>query len=489
MKIFHSSIFLALCLLMQACGKGDIQVTRNLDKEVTITPDYKDVTIPPNIAPLNFQTGVEGETGLIITDGTTSLSVHARKGVFHIPMKAWKKLLEANAGRDLTFTVCQKTNGGWEAYKPFSMHVAPEKADPYLAYRLLISCYGQWNRMGIYQRDLTTYDQTPIYENKLTDYNCVNCHTFNQRDPNTFLFHMRAKHAGTVLLSNDRLEKLNTKTDSTMSAMVYSYWHPSGKYVAASNNLTVQNFFYHHPNTLEVYDTNSDVIVYDVNKHEIYSNKALKNDSVFETFPTFSPDGKSLYFLSAPMRKMPEGFKQWKFSLCRIDFDPETGRLGERVDTLFNAAKTGKSVSFPRISPDGKLMVIGIQEFGDFSAWHQDCDLYAYRLDDGTLYPLTEANSAESESYHSWSSNSRWMVFSSRRGDGLNTRLYLTYIDAGGRARKAFLLPQDDPVAYYEQMQEAYNLPEFVTGKVTADPQKIAAMMKQTEGIDVTYRK
>lgn len=208
-----------------------------------------------------------------------------------------------------------------------------------------------------------------------------------------------------------------------------------------------------------------------------------------ESFPTFSPDGKSLYYLSTPMRKMPEDFKNWKFSLCRIDFDPATRKLGEKVDTIYNANTTGKSVSFPKISPDGKLIVFGLQEFGNFSAWHKDCDLYAYRIADGKIYPLTEANSDESESYHSWSSNNRWMVFSSRREDGLNTRLYMTYIDKDGKAHKAFLLPQDDPVKYYAELMEAYNLPEFVSGKVELSQYEVASLMKNTEAKKVTYSK
>ena len=478
----------ASCLGIISCSDPEIQVSRELGQDIAIAPDYKDVTIPSNIAPLNFQTELENG-GLLISDGTTTLSVHAKDKVFHIPMKEWKALLAANKGKDLTFTVCQQNGNTWEAYKPFQMHIAPDDADPYIAYRLLISCYGQWNQMGIYQRDISTYEQTPIYENRLTEYNCVNCHTFNQQDPSTLLFHMRAKAAGTLLLQDGKMEKLNTKTDSTMSALVYPYWHPSGNYIAASTNITVQTWFYNHPNTLEVFDTNSDVVVYDVKKHEIFSNLCLKNDSVMESFPTFSPDGKSLFYLSAPRIKLPEKFKDWKFSLCRVDFDAEKRQLGTQVDTLFSAEKTGKSVSFPRISPDGKLMVIGVQEYGDFSAWHKDCDLYAYRFSDGTLYPLTAANSPESESYHSWSSNSRWMVFSSRRRDGLTTRLYMTYIDQDGVAHKAFLLPQEDPERYYDEMMEAYNLPEFIKGPVELDAHKAATLMKNSAGVDVTYSK
>lgn len=267
MKKNISHIIATALLLLTACAEADIKIAQQTDQEVDIAPDYKEVTIPQNIAPLNFQTELEN-AGLVISDGSTTISVKAKDKVFHIPMKKWKQLLKANAGKDITFTVCQQKNGQWEGFKPFQMHVAEEEADPYIAYRLLISCYGQWNQMGIYQRDISTYKQTPIMENRLTDHNCMNCHTFNQQDPKSMLLHMRAVNAGTLLIHDGMMEKLNTKTDSTISALVYPYWHPTGKYIAASTNITLQNWFYNHPNTIEVFDTNSDVVVYDVEKHE-----------------------------------------------------------------------------------------------------------------------------------------------------------------------------------------------------------------------------
>lgn len=479
-----------LLLLAASCGKGDIQISKQLDKEVTITPDYKDVTIPQNIAPMNFQTSLENPTCVVIEGKGTQLTVHAKDGVFQIPESDWKKLLADNAGGDLKMTVCEEQGGNWQAYQPFTMHVAAEKADPYVAYRKLQSRYEQFYRLGIYQRNIETYEESPIYENKLTDYNCVNCHSFPMQNPEKMQFHMRAKFAGTVLMRDGHVEKLNTKTDDTMSALVYPYWHPSEKYIAYSVNLTAQNFFHHQDNILEVYDNNSDVVIYDVEKHEVFANEAIKNDSVWESFPTFSPDGKSLYFLSAQGQKqMPQEYKSVKYSLCRVDFDPATRTIGTRIDTLYNADKEGKSVSFPRISPDGKLMVVGLQEFGNFSAWHKDCDMYAIRLDSGEMYPLTEANSSESDSYHSWSSNSRWMVFSSRRLDGLYTRLFMTYIDENGQAHKPFLLPQKNPVEFYDNLLEAYNVPEFIKGKVKLDKHEVASIMRESQGIDIRYKK
>lgn len=477
----------SMIALLASCGKGDIQVSKQLDKDIAITPDYKEVTIPQNIAPMNFQTSLENPTCLLIEGNGGKLTVHAKDGVFQIPASDWKKMLEA--GGDLKMTVCEEQGGAWQAYKPFTMHVA-EKADPYVAYRKLMSRYEQFYRLGIYQRNIETYEESPIYENKLTDYNCVNCHSFPMQNPNKMQLHMRAKFPGTVIMRDGHVEKLNTKTDDTMSALVYPFWHPTEKYIAYSVNLTAQNFFHNHGNILEVYDNNSDVVIYDVDKHEIFANEAIKNDSVWESFPTFSPDGKSLYFLSAKgMKTMPIEYKTVKYSLCRVDFNPETRTIGTKIDTLYNADKEGKSVSFPRISPDGKLMVIGLQEFGNFSAWHKDCDMYAIRMDSGEMYPLTEANSEESDSYHSWSSNSRWMVFSSRRLDGLYTRLYMTYIDESGKAHKPFLLPQKNPVEFYDNLMEAYNIPEFIKGKVELDAHEAALLMRNADGTDLKFNK
>lgn len=470
-----------------SCGKGDIQVTGILNETLTIVPDYKDVTIPVNIAPLNFSVLDSTEHCLIVKGKATTFQVHSEDGLFDLPEKKWKQVLTENAGGKIELVVAKKRDNNWLAYPSFYMHVVNDSIDKYIAYRLLALSNDMWNRMGIYQRNMETFEESVLYENSLTDYNCVNCHTFKLGDPDKMIFHMRGKHAGSVLINQHEITKLNTLTPETISNFVYMNWHPSGDFLATTVCNTFQHFFVNNPNTLEVLDHNSDVYVYDVNKNELITCDALNSKDAWQIFPAFSPDGKSLYYsATAHVDSVEHNFRKTTYSLCRIDFDSETRSFGEKVDTLYNGWRNNKSVSFPRVSPDGKFLAFTLQEYGAFGVWHKDADLYMVRLSDGEIYPLTEANDRSvGESYHSWSRNSRWMVFSSRRMDGEYTRPFFTYIDKDGKAHKPFLLPQKNPVKYYTDLLMTYNLPEFMEKKAEVNTHQIMKTMRESKGLNV----
>ena len=159
-----------------------------------------------------------------------------------------------------------------------------------------------------------------------------------------------------------------------------------------------------------MYDLASDVVLYDVENHKIFTTAALFSEERFETFPSFSPDGKSLYFSTAEAYEMPDEYQKVKYSLCRINFDPETKQFGTFVDTLFNARLENRSAAFPRVSPNGKYLLYAKGDYGGFFIWHKEADLFIYNMETDKHYPLTMANSNDVESYHSWSSNSRWIV-------------------------------------------------------------------------------
>ena len=469
-------VFAAVALLtacMQATPGG------LLEGPAPIEPDYAGVTVPCNIAPLDFSY-LGDEPCRLQVGGRV---IRGRRGVFRFQPRFWRRLM---ASDEVEMTLLVRREGVWKAYEPFRLFVSRDRIDPWISYRLIPPGYQGWQKMGLYQRDLGSYRQTAIVANELTGGNCMNCHTYCNGDPSKMVFHARASFGGTLLIDGDAIEKLNTKTDSTISALVYPYWHPSGDYVAFSTNKTLQVFHNADPNRIEVYDEASDVVVYDVRTHRIAWSPLTKAPERFETFPTFSPDGKWPYFCSAAaVSPMPEAYKAARYGLYRIAFHAEDMSFGDRLECVYDAPAEGYSVSFPRISPDGRFLCFTRHAYGNFSIWHKDADLWMIDLGTGERWPLEAANSEDVDSFHSWSSDGHWLVFSSRRGDGLYTRPYFTRIDAGGRASKPFLLPQKDPKAYYKRQMESYNLPAFMTGPVTMPERRIVSEMRRSSGVDV----
>jgi hypothetical protein len=97
-------------------------------------------------------------------------------------------------------------------------------------------------------------------------------------------------------------------------------------------------------------------------------------------------------------------------------------------------------------------------------------------------YRKLAINSDTSESWHSWSSNSRWIAFSSKRQGGLFTRTFLSYVDETGTVHPPFVVPQEDP-GYYDDLLETYSLPELVRGPVTAGRAALARAARSTASI------
>lgn len=472
-----------------ACTKGEVDIIRQTDEALAVFPDYDGVTVPINIAPLDMSVLEPGEYNLTITGKDNNINVRSIDNAFEIPVKAWRRLLASSTDAGISLRVSKKTQEGWVAYRDMKVKVSREPIDPYLAYRL-IPPYEQWNRMGIYQRNLESFEETPIFENRMTDYGCVNCHTFNQRQPNRVLFHSRAKAAGTAYFNNGVVTKLNTRTEETHGNMQYPFWHPSGRYVVASVNSTWESYYYHSQDRVEVFDTESDVFVYDMETNEVFGSELLSSPLAYETFPTFSPDGKSLYFCTAEaVDSVAYHIEKLQYSLCRVDFDAESRTIGTKVDTLFNARTADMSISHPRISPDGRFMVVCLMKYGNFPATKKDADLYIIDMQTGGIEPLDEANSERADAYHTWGSNSHWMVFSSRRINGYYSRPYITYIDERGKASKPFLLPQRNPAKFYQDQMMSYNLPELLTARVTANQRKIALTLKNSAGQNMTFKK
>lgn len=485
----RNNIFLAIAILFVAiigvgCNKRPANAISS-NEIPAIFPDYTDVTIPCNIAPLNFRPNVEGVESCYaeVSCNGQSIEVYGKTDI-RFKEKEWREMLANGKESDITITLYTKQQGKWTEWEAFNIHVSDKPIDSHLVYRLIEPGYEKWHIVGVYQRNLTNFDEKPIILNNLVGYNCINCHTFCGGDPQQMMFHMRAANGGTYVIQDGDIEKLNTKTDGTISNLTYPYWHPSGRYITTSVNTIHQFFHATREKKIEVFDLRSDVVVYDVKEKSILSKASIISKDNFETFPSFSPDGKWLYFCNAPATEMPDNYDKVRYSLCRVKFDAEKGEISSDIDTIVKADSL--SYTFPRISPNGKYLMYTETAYGQFPIWHKDAEIRMVDLDSHQTIDMSQINSPDTESYHSWSSGSDWVVVSSRRDNSLYTLPYLCFIGEDGKPGKPFLLPQEDPETY-DYLLYSYNIPELVTGEVEVSPYEIQQVALNEEAEQVKF--
>ncbi len=481
-----ASCLLALALL--ACCAPKVHDAAAVAQLPDIYPDYTGVTVPGSIAPLDFQLQGADAVDVLLTgpDGTALRS--RGKGYTAFPEKKWRKLLEKSVGDSVRVTVSGRRDGKWTTYRPFGIFVSPDSIDYGITYRLLEPGYEIYSHMGIYERDLSSFRQRALLENTQFD-GCVNCHASRRGKPEDFTLHIRGSHGATLLSRDGEMAAYNTKTDSTLGFCVYPYWHPSGRYIAYSTNNTRQSFHVQPDKLIEVFDLDSDLQVYDVEKNELITAPQVKQPGLWESFPVFSADGKTLYYTAAVKVSIPSELTYSRYNLMKVRFDPETGTIGEEVELVIDAASQGKSVGFPRPSYDGRYLMYTLCDYGTFPIWHHEADLWLMDLESGETRPLEEVNSPDTESFHNWSTNNRWFVFSSRRDTGSYTRLYIAHFNADGTASKPFMLPQRNPQAFYEDLFYSYNVPDFVTGPVPLDKIRAQKLIDAPERVPFGFRR
>ena len=482
-------LIIALPLLLCACNQQLPSDYTQSDSLPLIYPDYIDVTVPVNIAPLTFEMDDRSE-GIAVRYSYEGQEIICSGSKAQPDIDEWKKLTKVAKGKTIQVETYAYKDDQWTRFKPFNIYVSPDSIDPYFSYRLISPSYINYEELTISQRCLENYEESVIYDNMLNTEGskgqCINCHSYQQYNPERMQFHARQNYGGTVIAYDGKVRKINMKNDSILSAGVYPAWHPELPLIVYSTNITHQSFHTTDPNKIEVYDTASDLIAYDVTRNEVTN---IENDpNEFEVFPFWAPDGKTLYYCSAHFEhsdtttakymtvEQLKRSNQIFYNIYRKSFDPATMDFGPR-ELVFAADTLGRSATLPRISPDGRYLMFALAEYGVFHIWHRDADLWMLDLSTGEARPADEINSPDTESYHSWSSNGRWVIFSSRRVDGNYTRPFIAHIDEKGKGTKPFELPCADP-DYHRQFMKCYNIPEFMRGPVTIKPQAFADVFK-----------
>ena len=180
-----------------------------------------------------------------------------------------------------------------------------------------------------------------------------------------------------------------------------------------------------------------------------------------QTSAFWSPDGKYLVY-SRGVAKDPyetghpralyandPNETQMQYDLYKIPFNDGKGGKAER---LIGASENGMSNNFPKVSPDGKWIVFVRNKNG--LLMRPDSHLYIVPFAGGKER-LLNCNLKTMNSWHSWSPNGRWLVFSSKT-PSLYTQMYLTHIDENGNDSPAVL------IEHATESNRAVNIPEFM---------------------------
>jgi hypothetical protein len=450
-----------------------------------IRPDYSGIVMPPNIAPLNFVVREQGGRFFvrIRSEEGSPIEIASRSPKITIPERRWRSLLESSRGKDLRFDVYAEMDGQWRSYQPIINRVAQDAIDDHVVYRLTGPIHNWWIQVGVYQRDLTTYRESAVLEGAGFGGGCVNCHSFASNRPDPMLIGTRSERFGSaaILVSHGKAKKIGTKFG-------YTAWHPSGRLAVYSINKVRQFFHAAGPETRDVIDLDAGLAYYSCETENARLVPRASDKQRLETYPAWSPDGRYLYYSSAPIlwtnrdAAPPERYAEVKYDLMRISYDVDSDRWGE-PEMVLSARETGLSILEPRISPDGRFLLFCMCRYGCFPIYQPTSDLYMMDLDTRE-YTKLEINSPFSESWHSWSSNSRWIAFSSRRRGGVFTRCYLSYVDETGKAHKPFILPRSDPESY-DSLLKSISVPELITGPVPVGAEALARCARSGDTVAV----
>ena len=478
MKHTYLYLLVIALLALPGCAGGDpATAVDGSEGPLVIYPDYKEVTIPANIAPLNFRYAMEDVRKAKTTFTLGGKSVTIRGAKVEWRLGAWKDFLQGAEGQTMTVEA-EAVVDGEKVTDQWTVHVSEDAIDGWLTYRLIEPSYQMFHEISIMERCIENFDETTICDYKHTENACMNCHVHGQSRGDYSLYYIRGPKGGSILNQNGKLRKLTLKADGMLSATVYGELHPEGRFGVFSTNIIWPSFHTMAASRMEVYDSESDLTVADFVNNRMINVPHVARADKFETFPCFSADGKSVYYCVADTVSLPEQVKDCLYDLVRADFDPETGLIGEQVDTVWSGRTNKGSVCHPKASPDGRWLMFSVADYGTFPLFHPECTLYLADLQSGEIRPLDEIKGNKSDSYHSWSSNSRWFVFASKRGDGQYGKPYFCHLDENGHTTKPFVLPQKSSWFYLYNLK-SFNVPDLGNASTGMTVKDAARLFKQ----------
>jgi len=381
-----------------------------------------------------------------------------------------RKPTEILSGASVSISTSEDEVGAPLFYREVDLPFAQAVADP--------AAHIKW-RFGM----ISSKKQPPVVLEKLPV--CGNCHSFSSDGTSMGMDVDYASDKGSyvicpvtedIVLDDNKIITWSDykREDKEGTFGLLSQISPNGRYVVS----TVKDFSVFVPlDDLEFsqlfFPIKGILVVYDRETGAFNALPGADDKRFVQSNPVWSPDGKYIVFARSEayypdkMRgktsvlldqedcaEFLKDGKTFQFDLYRIPFNESKGG---KAEPLAGASNDGLSNYFAKYSPDGKWIVFCKAK--SFMLLQPDSQLYIIPADGGQARRL-ECNTERMNSWHSWSPNSRWLVFSCKARSPY-TQLLLTHIDPQGRSSPAVELDR------FTKAKTAANIPEFVN--VTPD--------------------
>jgi len=388
---------------------------------------------------------------------------------WRVPDDVWRTVKENAVERDAVLEVRGIVRDDPECpvhrSKTVRFRVSADPADDFIVYRLVAPPFVSLKTPDLYTRDIRQREPRLLLDAR--DHYCVNCHTFSSQEGNTGKLSLQIRYSGPEPVSERRYLALFDFDADTSYRAAFPFENQMTTFMAYSPDgtklaLTAKQRFFGAAGPL-VFETqsppgDSDIAVYDLAAGTVTLVEGASAEGVLEAYPRWTPDAQSIVFSSAPAGKHPA------LTQLELMIVPRTGgRAVPLLDvdgrkpglvTAADGTERQQSVFYARFSPDGKWMTWTQADYGSLIKASSDIHIMNWKT--RRHRPLASNVDWAADSWHCWSSNSRWIVFASKRDDGIFARMYLTHIDDEGNASPAVRVPIED-----DDLRMSFNLPEF----------------------------